>query len=231
MNPSTPRAAPEASSESDVGYGTMAPMIGQRLGEPVAPEGKPESARKAELVMKLLEYSAQHGLSSMSLRPLAAAVGSSPRVLLYLFGSKDGLIREVLVRSRKNQQVLAEEWVSEAAEPADRIGRLWDWLSDPSHAGIERLFFEAYARSLHDVEGPWRDFGADSIDDWLPVIESFLVKGTGRRRSKRTRELATFVLATMRGLLIDLLASGDLERADAGMRMLQEYVRGVTTAA
>lgn len=206
-------------------------MIGERLGEPVDPEGKPESARKAELVMKLLEYSAEHGLSSMSLRPLAAAVGSSPRVLLYLFGSKDGLIHEVLVRSRKGQQALAEEWVSDAEDPAERIGRLWAWLSDPAHAGIERLFFEAYARSLHDIDGPWRDFGADSIADWIPVIESFLVEGTPRRRSKATKQLATFVLSTIRGLLIDLLATGDLERASDGMRRLQDYVRSVTPPA
>ncbi|MGH3383622.1 MAG: TetR family transcriptional regulator [Nocardioidaceae bacterium] len=200
-------------------------MTAQPVRDPADPEEKPESARKAELVAKLLDYSAEHGLSSMSLRPLAAAVGSSPRVLLYLFGSKDELIREVLVRSRRNQQALAETWVNEASEPAERIGRLWTWLSDPAQAGIERLFFESYARSLHDVDGPWRDFGADSVADWVPVIEGFLVTGTRRRRSTRTRQLATFVLATMRGLLIDLLATGDLARADAGIRMLQDHVR------
>jgi AcrR family transcriptional regulator len=38
----------------------------------------------------------EHGLGEMSLRPLASAIDSSPRVLLYLFGSKDGLVRALL---------------------------------------------------------------------------------------------------------------------------------------
>ncbi len=39
----------------------------------------------------------------MSLRPLAAAIGSSPRVLLYLFGSKEGLTRALLARARADE--------------------------------------------------------------------------------------------------------------------------------
>ena len=207
--------------------GTMGVMNVERLSAPVTIGDEPDSERKAELASKLLEFAVNHGLSSLSLRPLAAAVGSSPRVLLYFFGSKDGLIREILVRSRINQQALAKTWVEEASDPAERIGRLWTWLSDPVNAGIERLFFESYARSLHDLDGPWHDFGADSVSDWIPVIEGFLTIGTGRRRSKKTKELATYILATMRGLLIDLLATGDESRADAGVAILQGHVRSV----
>ena len=48
-------------------------------------------------------YVLEHGLASVSLRPLAAAVGSSPRVLLFLFGSKDELVRELLARARAEE--------------------------------------------------------------------------------------------------------------------------------
>ena len=46
------------------------------------------SPRRDELLERAYRYVLQHGLGGMSLRPLAAAVGSSPRVLLFLFGSK-----------------------------------------------------------------------------------------------------------------------------------------------
>src|SRR5919197_617954 len=61
------------------------------------------SARKAELLEAAYRYVLEHGLGDMSLRPLAAAVGSSPRVLLFLFGSKEGLIRELIARSRVDE--------------------------------------------------------------------------------------------------------------------------------
>jgi len=55
------------------------------------------SARQEELLDRAYAYVLTHGISDLSLRPVAAAIGSSPRVLLYLFGSKDGLIRALLV--------------------------------------------------------------------------------------------------------------------------------------
>lgn len=48
------------------------------------------SARRAELLELAYQYVLEHGVSDLSLRPLAAAINSSPRVLLFLFGSKGG---------------------------------------------------------------------------------------------------------------------------------------------
>jgi AcrR family transcriptional regulator len=182
-----------------------------------------DSARKSELVQKLLAYSAEHGLSGMSLRPLAAAVGSSPRMLLYFFGSKEGLIREVLIRNRKNQYHLVEQWLAEASNPADRIERLWQWLADPEHAGVERLFFESYARSLHDEDGAWAGFGATSVSDWLPFINRMLAD-MAERTGSDAGPMPTFVLATVRGLLLDLLATGDRTRVGEAFGVLADLV-------
>ena len=46
----------------------------------------------------------RHGLANLSLRPLAKAVGSSPRLLLYYFGSKDELVVEIIQRGRARQR-------------------------------------------------------------------------------------------------------------------------------
>lgn len=168
--------------------------------------GNPEGARRAELLDKLLAYSATHGLSEVSLRPLAAAVGSSPRVLLYFFGSKADLVREVHQHARSEQlRVLDAAW-RQHADPASAIKALWEWLVDPAHHNIERFFFEGYARSLHDRTGPWRGFGATSVDEWLPRIANALGESSTS---------ATLVLATLRGLLLDLLATGDVDRVNA----------------
>ena len=179
-----------------------------------------ESARKAELAARLLDYSTAHGLSGMSLRPLAAAVGSSPRMLLYFFGSKEGLIREVLSMSRANQMNLVERWLEDGAPPqADSVTRLWQWLTDPAHAGVERLFFESYARSLSDHAGPWADFGKDSVADWLPFVARMLGP-EDKHGEPENHAAATLVLAVLRGLLLDLLATGETERIHDAFSLL-----------
>ena len=58
------------------------------------------SPRQSELLELAYQYVLQHGLTDLSLRPLAGSIGSSPRVLLFLFASKDGLVRALLARAR-----------------------------------------------------------------------------------------------------------------------------------
>jgi len=67
------------------------------------------SARRAELLELAYQYAVARGSAELSLRPLAAAVGSSPRVLLYLFGSKDGLVRALLTRARADELALLRD--------------------------------------------------------------------------------------------------------------------------
>ena len=176
--------------------------------------GSLDGARRAELLDKLLAYSASHGLSDVSLRPLAAAVGSSPRVLLYFFGSKDELVREVHQHSRREQVRLLDAALSGQDDPRDAVRALWVWLSNPAHHDVERFFFEAYARSLHAPAGPWRDFGENSVREWLPRFERML----------GDTATATLVLAALRGLLLDLLATGERDRVQAAFESLLNSV-------
>lgn len=172
--------------------------------------GDPDGARRAELLDKLLGYSATHGLSEVSLRPLAAAVGSSPRVLLYFFGSKAELVREVHRHARREQLRVLDEALHGHADGAAALRALWEWLADPAHHNVERFFFEGYARSLHDHDGPWSGFGAGSVHEWLPRLRAVLAGQAN----------ATLVLAALRGLLLDLLATGDTERVGAAIDVL-----------
>lgn len=169
--------------------------------------GDPDGARRAQLLDRLLEYSAAHGLSDTSLRPLAAAVGSSPRVLLYFFGSKQQLVRAVHQHARRHQQALLADVVDGHADATTAIRALWTWLADDAHHNVERFFFEGYARSLHDSGGPWRGFGADSVHEWLPHIRTAVGDAAD----------PTLVLATLRGLLLDLLATGDVDRVSGAL--------------
>lgn len=166
------------------------------------------SPRRAELLEAAYGYVLAHGLGDMSLRPLAGAIGSSPRVLLYLFGSKDGLIRELLAKARADEVALLE-----ATPTDDLIGatlRIWGWASDPRHRALLTLWTEAYARSLTEPDGPWSDFAAATVRDWLELLAAAQPSSTRDTPGGAAERTAT--LALLRGAMLDLLATGDLDR-------------------
>jgi AcrR family transcriptional regulator len=184
---------------------------------PIQTTGSP---RREELLQAAVAYAGAHGLSQLSLRPLAAAVGSSPRVLLYLFGSKDGLIRAVLDTARAQQRDLVTAALAE--DPTDLPGlvrRLWAWLAADEQRDVTRLFFDAFTRSLTAADcGPWTDFARTSVDDWQDMLRQAAV-GAGRDEQSATAH-ATLYLAVLRGLLLDLHATGDRPRLDAALNAL-----------
>ena len=80
------------------------------------------SARRDELLDRAYRYVTEHGLSAMSLRPLATEIGSSPRVLLFLFGSKDGLVRALLARARADEMAYVQRVRLEDGVDLTRVG-------------------------------------------------------------------------------------------------------------
>jgi AcrR family transcriptional regulator len=175
------------------------------------PLTREESPRRRELLELTFRYVAQNGLSELTLRPLAAAIGSSPRVLLYLFGSKDGLVREVLGLARERELEFMADVGQQAEGATDALRRLWDWLDDSGHAPVLRLWVESYARSLNGGE-PWAGFAAQTVTDWLAILRPLL-----DRPGESGRADATLTLAVLRGLLLDVLATGDNDRVRAAL--------------
>ena len=176
------------------------------------------SAREDELLEAAYRYALTHGLADLSLRPLAAAIGSSPRVLLYLFDSKDGLVRALLSRARDDELAMLEQLRRDnaGADLPEACARIWRWLSDPAHRDLVALWLEGYARSLTDPGGPWAGFAEQTVRDWLAVLEDF--QPVAERATRPGAARRTAALAVLRGGLIDLLATGDRVRVDDAVR-------------
>jgi AcrR family transcriptional regulator len=176
------------------------------------------SARKSELLEAAYRYALTHGLAEMSLRPLAAEIGSSPRVLLYLFGSKDGLVRALLARARVDELEMLDTLRRDtAATGLDKaVLAIWEWLTDPSHRDLLGLWLEGYSRSLTDPAGPWAGFAEHTVTEWLEVLAQF--QAPAERATVEATALRTAALAILRGGLLDLLATADLTRVDLAVR-------------
>lgn len=169
------------------------------------------SARRGELLERAYAYVLENGLAGMSLRPLAAAVGSSPRVLLFLFQSKDGLVRALLARARADEVGRLERLGAQSPAGLTRVAsEIWTWLADPEHRGLLRLWLESYARSLVDPAGPWAGFADATVREWLALLAE--AQPEGERDTAAGAQQRTLALALLRGALLDLLATGDVER-------------------
>ncbi|WP_433359415.1 TetR/AcrR family transcriptional regulator [Actinoplanes sp. CA-142083] len=181
------------------------------------------SGRREELLELAYAYVREHGLSDLSLRPLAAAIGSSPRVLLFLFESKDGLVKALLARARAEELALLEGLPASAGLTAASEA-VWRWLSADAHRPLLRLWVEAYARSLLSPEsGPWSGFAAATVADWLAVLAASEPAATRDTPGAVARRTAA--LAVLRGALLDLLATGDVERITAAVDRQLESLR------
>jgi AcrR family transcriptional regulator len=171
------------------------------------------TARREELLEKAYGFVLENGLADLSLRPLALAIGSSPRVLLYLFESKESLVRELLARAREDELRALAEVTGDGLDATVR--RLWEWLAAPAHRQLLVLWLEAYARSLVEPDGPWAGHARRTVEDWLDVLAKAQPPAVRRTRAglaERTR-----ALAMVRGAMLDLLATGDERRVGAAL--------------
>ncbi len=184
------------------------------------------SEARDRLLDAAVEYAAHHGIGDLSLRQLAAALGTSHRMLVYHFGSKEGLlvavVREVEARQRR---FLAD---LDGSLPPLELGRkLWERLADPAMWPYEKLFFEVYSQALRSR--PHRAAMLDGVvESWVAPIADLNVRhGVA---PDDARALARLGVAVTRGLLLDLLATGDREGVGEAMEcFLRLYGNGTVS--
>ncbi|MFG2058104.1 TetR/AcrR family transcriptional regulator [Micromonospora sp. NPDC048930] len=186
----------------------------------MSPDTTTPSARQVELLEAAYRYALENGLADLSLRPLAAAIGSSPRVLMFLFGNKDGLVRALLSRARTDELALLDRLAQTShGAPIGLVPaaeQVWAWLAADEHRPLLRLWVEAYARSLVEPDGAWAGFARATVNDWLAVLAACQPQPEKDSEEGATRR--TLALAVLRGALLDLLATGDRRRVTAAVR-------------
>jgi AcrR family transcriptional regulator len=163
-----------------------------------------DPTRRAARLADAADYVLQHGLAGLSLRPLARALSTSPRMLLYDFESKEQLIHEILAEIHRREEGLLGTEVRTLED-------VWRWIGAPEREPFLRLFFEIYVGALGSAEArplvqDWLDFLQES---WRPPVDA---------------ATATLMVAVVRGLLLDRLATGDRERTDAALSSFAQLV-------
>src|SRR5215468_10752128 len=179
------------------------------------------SQARERLLAAAVEQAMRGGIADMSLRELAAAIGTSHRMLLYHFGSREGLLSAVAGVVEEAQRVVVSGRGISAADARE----LWQHFSDPQLWPAERLFFELYAQALLGRPGT-EGFLDNAIEPWIAALAPALTREAGLDSSAARAE-ARLAVAVTRGLLLDLLATGDRDGVtEAFERYLQHTERG-----
>lgn len=164
----------------------------------------PDDGRRGELLEALIEAFAAGGIGARSLREVAEAVGTSHRMLLHHFGSRGELLLAIVEEVERRQKAMLTDLPD---DPADAVAAMWADLRRPELRPFERLFFECYARAAQG-EPPFDRLLPDAVDGWLAEVAE-------RTGGTVDPAMARLGLAVSRGLLLDLVGTGDDAGVDA----------------
>ncbi len=180
--------------------------------------------RRAELLDAAVEYAAKYGFSELSWRPVAAALGVSPTTLVHHFGTKEQMLEAILGRLRERILLATRETAGDHPDLETAARLVWTRASDPRQEAEFRLFFAVYGRALQAPE-QFASFLEFVVAYWMSALLD--AQGPGEDPESAARN-ATLVIATIRGLLLDLLATGDRERVQGAAEAFLTTLRSRT---
>jgi AcrR family transcriptional regulator len=176
----------------------------------------PVATGRDTLLARAIGHFAEHGVGDTSLRALAEAIGTSHRMLIYHFGSRDGLLAAVVDTVEQGARETLARMVEEAKDDPDPLEaglRYWHLVTDEALI-YGPLFFELSSHAMLDLPHA-ADLRERLVSTWLTSLEAMW---TARGVPKvAARQQARLDLAVSRGLLHDLLLTGDRQAVDRAM--------------
>ena len=180
----------------------------------------PDVERRRQLLVALIDAFADGGIGDRSLREVAEAVGTSHRMLLHHFGSRDELLLAIVTEVERRQMTVLPD---AATQPADAMATMWADVRRSEMRPFERLFFECYARGAQG-EQPFARMLPGAVESWLSEVDA-------KTGSSADPAFVRLGLAVTRGLLLDLVATDDDEGVDAAAQAFIDLLRQTSAAS
>jgi AcrR family transcriptional regulator len=177
--------------------------------------------RKEILTGELIGYLLEHGLSDLSLRPLAEALGTSARLLIYHFESKEGLLTEALdsmqLRLRQSFGSMVERRAGSSERP---LKLFWDWAITDENFPYLKLIYELQILAVQNPAA-YGQYLQRNASNWSELIATALPE------AERTPAMVTLLGAVFDGLFLELMSTGDRKRTT---QAIQQFLRLVDEA-
>lgn len=168
--------------------------------------------RRAQLLGAVIDAVADGGIGGRSLRDVATAAGTSHRMLLHHFGSREELLVAIVEEVERRQ---ATALTGLAEDPDAAALQMWASLRRAELRPLERLFFECYARGAQGEE-PFTRLLPHAVQGWIDVVAG--------QAPDLDPALIRLGLAVTRGLLLDLVGTEDEPGVDAAYRRFVELL-------
>jgi AcrR family transcriptional regulator len=165
-----------------------------------------------QLLDKLLDYFLKHGVANLSLRPLAKSAGTSARMLVHHFGSKEGLIAAVMNKGRGCLQHSFESFAIQASgsDPGELMLAFWKLTTSKRYRPYLRLLFEVQILAMQNPKR-YRQYLADTSTTWIRLLQTALPPSSSKAA------MATLCMTVIDGLLLEYLSTGDLRRTSKAL--------------
>ncbi len=187
------------------------------------PMGRPvDIERRAALLEAAATHLIEHGIAKVSLEEIAATAGTSARMLVHHFGTRDAVIAGALQIARRRQLAHAQEHFAPGPDVAAVLESAWSWLVDQETRKYFRLFQQVAAlETLEDRDHP-SELRTRLATDWKPLLRA-LFEADPRHRAD-AEALAELLLAVYRGLAIELVIGSD--EAELA-RAYERFIKGL----
>ncbi len=192
----------------------------KRTADKPQPRAHVNNAKAEEQLGRIIEIVRRQGLAGFSLDNLAPQLGTSSRMLVYYYGSKDELLGRIVYALRED--IVAQLESEPVGTITEAIDRWWNhYVANPTDM---QFFFHLTSRSFEEPE-KFQEFSSTAVELW----ESYFHRSLRDHVSDaEARALSRLVLATVRGLQGDLLISADKSHVEQSLKMfkalLQEHL-------
>lgn len=181
------------------------------------------AVKRAELLNQVVHQLQHQGVAQMSLSPLAESIGTTKRMLLYYFGSRENLLAQALAAGRPDAHAMFDD-VRDSAGLRKAAHALWEAMTVGEQSGPVRMLLQLLSLAVTDPER-YGDIAAETVEVMVgPIAAAYVRLG---HPPEQARAGATLLVSGMRGLCQDRLVTHDVARTDAAARRL---IRDAVTA-
>lgn len=167
--------------------------------------------RREQLLAAATDYFLEHGIAGVSLRPLGSAIGSSARLLIFHFKSKEALIAASLDELERRLQASFETMMHshQLRRDTTQFEALWLWATQPRNLRCLRLAYEVQILSMRDTA--MANELRPMTTRWMRLVLDMLPEG------EEDPAIRSMFTAFFDGLVLDLLSTGDRRRTSEAL--------------
>jgi AcrR family transcriptional regulator len=185
-----------------------------------SPRSLDDDSKASEMLPAIVEVFRKRGPESFALGAIAEELGTSSRMLIYHFGSREELLGRVM-------KLVRQDTIESLENPppcgiSEAIQGFWSYYMYQGHLSDMQLFFHMAVRRSEEP-ARFTDFASTAVDGWVHHFAAAIEREG--KSDDFSRTLGRLVIGSLRGLIVDYLITRDLDSAEKSLAVFHDFVR------